>query len=114
MRLRNGERAIVDIAKLRRYCLNTAHPEGRHKARVFREVLGMRHEDAEALRSALLNAALKQNAVAAEADQYGERYVVDFRLRHLGRRAMVRSAWIFRKGEDFPRLTSCYVLQRAG
>jgi len=27
-----------------------------------------------------------------------------------GERAVVRSSWIIRNGEDFPRLTSCYVL----
>jgi hypothetical protein len=34
--LRNGERAILDIRKLEKYCLDAAHPRGRHKARVFR------------------------------------------------------------------------------
>jgi hypothetical protein len=27
-------------------------------------------------------------------------------------RALVPSSWIVRDGEDFPRLTSCYVLPR--
>ena len=35
MKLPNVARASVDIAKLRDYCLNSSHPEGRHKARVF-------------------------------------------------------------------------------
>ena len=32
---------IVDLAKLRDYCLNEEHPRGRHKARVFRSRLGL-------------------------------------------------------------------------
>ena len=71
----------------------------------------MEREDAEELRAALLAAARDEDADAAEADEYGERYVLDFALRRGGREARVRSAWIMRKGENFPRLTSCYVLQ---
>ena len=35
MKLPNGERAIVDTRKLLEYCLNSEHPRGRNKARVF-------------------------------------------------------------------------------
>jgi len=112
MQLPNGKSAVVDITKLRRYCLNPGHPEGRHKARVFRETLGMGRDDSDALRAALLDAARDRDAFAAEADQYGERYVIDFPLRHSRQEALLRSAWIIRKGENFPRLTTCYVLRR--
>jgi hypothetical protein len=30
-----GDRAILDIRKIEGYCLDPAHPRGRHKARVF-------------------------------------------------------------------------------
>jgi len=71
----------------------------------------MKRENAEELRAALFAAARDQDANATEADEYGERYVLDFSLRHAGRQAQVRSAWIIRKGENFLRLTSCYILQ---
>jgi hypothetical protein len=35
MKLPNADRAIVDIVKLRNYCLNPQHPSGRHKAPRF-------------------------------------------------------------------------------
>jgi hypothetical protein len=57
MKLPNGHRAIVDITKLRDYCLNTNHEEGKHKARVFASALGVRAADAEWLREQLLKAA---------------------------------------------------------
>ena len=57
MKLLNGDRAIVELVKLRDYSLSETHPRGRHKARVFRAALGLTVE------------------------------------------------------EDFPRLTSCYVLK---
>jgi len=54
MKLPGGDRAIVDIAKLRDYSLSPAHPRGRHKARLFASVLGLTQEDAEFLREQLL------------------------------------------------------------
>jgi hypothetical protein len=107
VKLPNGINALVDVMKLRDYCLNPGHPAGRHKARVFRATLGMERQDAEELRVALLAAARDRDA---DATEYGERYVLDFSLRHAGREAQIRAAWIIRKGENFARLTRCYVL----
>ena len=45
-----------------------------------------------------------------EQDEYGQRYVVDFTMKREDKEAIVRSSWIVRRGEDTPRLTSCYVL----
>jgi len=100
----------VDIAKLRDYCLNSEHLRGRHKARVFASALGLTQPDAEFLRRRLLRAAWYGEAIAGEADGYGERYFVDFELRRGGRRAMVRSAWIVLRRDSAPRFVSCYVL----
>jgi hypothetical protein len=61
MKLPNGERAIVDIRKLREYCLNAQHSRGRNKARVFAAV-GIREADAEELRKILLAAASKRRS----------------------------------------------------
>jgi hypothetical protein len=100
----------VDIVKLYDYCLNPQHPRGRHKARVFVPALGLTRSDAEFLREELLRAAREADAAMGEVDEYGERYTIDFGLARDVRRAMVRSTWIVRRGERFPRLTSCYVL----
>ena len=35
MKLPNADRAVIDAAKLRGYCLNADHPRGKQKARVF-------------------------------------------------------------------------------
>jgi hypothetical protein len=53
MNLPNGYRAIVDIRKLKAYCLNLRHRHDRNKARVFASV-GIQESDAEELRTALL------------------------------------------------------------
>ena len=98
------------ISKLRDYCLDPRHPRGRHKARVFLLGLGLKQSDADFLRAALLDAAVEEDAVPGEADEYGARYIVDFPMTHGDREAMVRSAWIILQGELAPRLTSCFVL----
>ncbi len=43
----NANRAILDLRKIEDYCLSPAHPRGRHKARVFREALGLSRTDAQ-------------------------------------------------------------------
>jgi hypothetical protein len=108
--LPNAENAIVEIRKLRDYCLSPDHPRGRHKARVFASALGLTADDAEEVREALLSAALCGEADPAEEDEYGKRYVLDFEMKTGAGSATVRSGWIVRRGEDVPRFTSCFVL----
>jgi hypothetical protein len=109
-KLPNPENAIVEVRKLRDYCLSPDHPRGRHKARVFASALGLTADDAEELREALLFAALSLEAEAAEDDEYGKRYVLDFEMKTDAGTATVRSGWIVRRDEGFPRFTSCWVL----
>ena len=110
MKLPNTDRAFVDVVKLRDYSLNTEHKEGKHKARVFADALGLESDDAAWLRQKLLNIAKSEDCQMARETDYGQRHVIDFELTREGRTARVRSAWIIRKGEDFPRLVTCYVI----
>lgn len=79
MKLPNGHLAIVDIRKLREYCLNPDNPRGSNKARVFAASLGVTMSDAEFLKRELLAAAREGNAEAGELDIYGQRYTVDLK-----------------------------------
>jgi len=72
--------------------------------------LGLKPGDEDELRDAIVSAIHMEEAIAGERDEYDKRYLVDFSMKRLGREALVRSAWIIRRGEDAPRLTSCYVL----
>ena len=110
MKLPNADRAVVEIDKLTQYCLNPAHPRGRHKARVFESVLGLTAADGDPLREALLDAALREDAMPGEGDEHGQRYVIEFAITGPVGSATVRSAWIVRADEVFPRFVSCYVL----
>lgn len=112
MRIPNGERAIVDLRKLRDYCLNPNSARGRHKARVFAAVLGITAAEAPQLRARLLEAARTENAQRGELDLYGQRYTVDFEVETQVGKATVRSGWIVLHGKTVPRLTTCYIKKR--
>lgn len=111
MKLPNGERADLD-AKIREYVLNPLHHEGKHKAYMFESVLGINLDNAHILRSMLLNAAAFSDEVEARGDNgFGAVYVLRFPVTTTKGTATVLSAWIIRHGEDFPRLTTCYIVK---
>lgn len=112
MLLPNGERAIVDIRKLRDYCLNQDSPRGSRKARVFAAALGLTVVDAPKLREKLLEVARNGEVQLGELDMYGQRYTIDFEMETEVGKAVVRSGWIILRDEDAPRLTTCYVKKR--
>jgi hypothetical protein len=110
MKLPNGESAIVDLRKIRDYCLSSVHPRGKHKARVFESVLKMKAQDSVDLASTLQRVAAENEAIPGASDIYGNRYIIDFDMEHKGRVAAIRSCWIVLAGETAPRFVTCYVL----
>ncbi|SRR5438128_10859375 len=103
---------VVDVAKLRDYCLADSHPRGRHKARVFHSRLGLTAADADVLQQALLEAARDrpQDLHPSQSDRYGQRYVLDFEMTTPGGTAVVRSGWIAPVGQDVLHFLTCYIL----
>jgi hypothetical protein len=110
MKLPNGEQAVVDPRKLLAYSLDPEHDEGRHKARLFDTLLGVNLGNAEDLIRSLEHAARLVDAAEGKLDQYGQRYTIDFVFAGPAGTAKIRSAWIIRSGENFPRLVTCYIL----
>jgi len=108
--LPHAENAEVDIRKLRDYCLNPNHDQGKHKARLFSSILAMTADDAEGLRQILLEVVRTQEAQLGRRDQFGQRCIVDFMLEWQDRSATVRSGWILEHNSDVPKLTTCYPL----
>jgi hypothetical protein len=100
MLIPNAENAVVDIRKLRDYCLNSEHDDGKHKARLFSSILGMTADNAEELRQVRLG----------RQDEFGQRYTLDFTIEWQNRSATLRSGWIIEHGSEIPRLTTCYPL----
>lgn len=109
-RLPHGDQAILDIRKLADYCLSQSHPRSRHKARVFREALGLQRTDALWLHDALLEAARTGEAVEDGEDAWGMHWRLDSTITRRGKRAVVRTIWIVRIGERVPRFVTCWVL----
>lgn len=110
MKLPNGDRADLGT-KLEDYVLNPLHREGRHKARVFASALGISLANRDILLRAILSAAAQSDRVEARGDRgHGAVYVLRFPLETARGRAIVLTAWIVGHGEDFPRLTTCYIV----
>jgi hypothetical protein len=110
MKLPHGDEAIIDQRKLTDYCLSPDHDDGKHKAQLFRDLLGLTREHAGMLLDALKEAAVSGEAILGHADRYGQRYIVDFELVGPRGRITIRSAWIIRPDETAPRLVTCYIL----
>ncbi len=77
---------------------------------MFASAFGLTAAHAEELRVILLAAAVVNDAETVDADEYGQRYQMDVMINGPANVGWVRTAWIVRADEDFPRLTSCYVL----
>lgn len=105
----NARRAEIGAEKLLGYTLNPDHPVGGNKARVFASALGITRDNHKVLQDAIYQGLPFSNAVAKEVTAHGRKYQVDIKVTGPGGSAMVRTGWIVRGDEDFPRLTSAYV-----
>jgi len=110
MILPNTDNAFIDDKKLIDYCLSESHPVGKHKARVFISVLGFSVENYQDLKNAILINIQNNEATMTEINQYGALYDVDVSVENPPKSALVRTSWIVKTDENFPRLTSCYVI----
>jgi hypothetical protein len=110
MTIPRASEAIVDIIKLRDYCLSRTHPRGRHKARVFFATFGITEANAEKLQAALKAAVNANEGTPGITDRFGSRYAVDFKWDYEGRSASIRSAWIVPSDNSEPRFITCFVL----
>jgi hypothetical protein len=104
------DRAVLDLRKLSDYCLDPAHPRGRHKARVFRAALGIGRDDAGWLRDVLLAAVKEGEGHELVNDAFGTRWRLDVRVGRHGKQTVIRSLWMLRPGEDVLRFVTCWVL----
>ena len=109
MKLPNGQRCDLGT-KLEDYSLNSLHREGRNKARVFESVLGITQANAEVLRAAIRSAASSDEAEARGDNGFGEVFNLRFAMTTGRGSATVLTGWIVLRNEDFPRLTTCYIV----
>lgn len=113
MKLPNGDRAVVPIEKLRDYALNPAHAARGDKAAGFWRALRLRQSNALALQALIRDSAARDDAVRFGFNAYGELFTIDATITWRGRSAVVRTGWIVRHEEDFPRLVTAFVVTHA-
>jgi hypothetical protein len=106
----NTDIAILDIRKIADYCLSPTHPRGRHKARVFRDALGINQNDAGWLQTVLLDGLQRAEATLLLDDDQETRWRADIPVTRYGKSAVVRTIWIVRRNERIPRFVSGWVL----
>src|SRR5947209_7776413 len=100
MKLPNGEREDVG-SKLQEYVLNVFHRQGQHKARAFDSVVGIRTDNAEILRMALLDVAPNSDVATYKGDNgHGDIYEIRFSLTTEKGAPVILRAWIIQHGED--------------
>lgn len=114
-RLPNVEDATLDARRLTTYLLNSEHPAGRHKARVFMSALGIGTDHASDLSRQVMAAILTAPAFPAFPgilDEHGQRYSVDVLVTGPRRGGMVKTGWIIRSRGGAPEFLSAYLLPR--
>ena len=104
-----GDQAIIDPRKLTDYVLSSEHDDGKHKAALFRELLGITADRVDLLINGLRQAAIDADVQPGRLDQYGQRYVADFDLIGTAGRALVRPVSLLPSGQTLPRLVTCYI-----
>jgi len=106
MSLANADRAVIDPAKVRDYLLSATHPVGRFKAAFF-FALGYSADRWEVLRDDILALARTGIASPGQPSPYGRKLELDGILTGpSGRSVPVRTVWIFRLEEQFPRFVT--------
>jgi hypothetical protein len=108
LKLPNREGCFVPQSKLRDYLLSPTHPDGSHKARLFR-ALGFDQAKPEELEHALVAIAQSEEVGRTASSVHGVKYVVEGLTRTpSGVVARLRTVWMVDAGGDRPRLVTAY------
>lgn len=104
------KKVVVDIRKLRDYCLNPYHPVGKHKARVFSSQLGIGRRDAQLLKEKITEKMKDAEIEWGPEDEYGKRFSADLALDMNNKSALVKTIWMIKSGSTVPELVTCYII----
>lgn len=113
--LPNYQKAVVPRGKLEDYALNPVHKEGKHKARLFKSILGYERADWQKLEKAFLDELPYQEALPSGEGKYGKKYLASLTVTGLnGNNAIVETVWIIRPETDFPSLVTIRRIRERG
>jgi len=109
-------RVVIDPRKLiNNYALDPDAPWGRHKAAVFKGLLGFTRENYSDLLAQIEAKALGSKATFHSEDEFGRRYTVDLSIQGTeGRQAIVRTGWLVPPDGEEARLVTLYVKGASG
>lgn len=106
----NAEHAIIDPKKLATYALDSTHPIGGHKARVFESALGYNPTNADVLAARIQEGVLSAPAKVLQTNNYGQTMAVDMPILGInGETEIVRTGWMYETDALVPRLTTIFV-----
>lgn len=110
-RVPHYEKATIDVGKLRMYVLNAEHPQGKHKARVFKSMLGLEGVHSDALAKIVYETLPRAAAVKDEADEFGERWTTFHEVIGInGNAGIITVAWIYKPDSpEVPSFVTCYI-----
>ncbi|MEL7357521.1 MAG: DUF6883 domain-containing protein [Cyanobacteria bacterium J06560_6] len=108
MKLQNGRSAIIPMEKLLNYCLNSKHPSGKHKAKVFASALGITAQNAEDLRELIRRAAIEGDVIQQADTSFGQTWKVDW-LVPGDEEIILRTLWETTTTAPNPRLISAFI-----
>jgi len=108
MRLPNARGARIDQDKILHYLLNDNHPDGRHKAFVFKK-FGFQRSEWWVLRNALRNHPLHHPVVTSESSSFGTKFIIEGPVATpSGRLLDLRTVWMINVDAETPRLITAY------
>jgi hypothetical protein len=108
MKLPNGDRVIIPIEKLLGYCLNPEHTRGKHKARVFKAVLGITANNVEELEALVRQAALEGEIIQERETDFGREIKLDWTIPGTDS-VELRTIWIVPYQSGEPQLVSAFI-----
>ena len=104
------ESCRIDPRKLTHYALDPDSPHGKHKACLFKKMLGFTKENYTDLLTQLQERAMDTEAAFHSEDRFGRRYSIDITVEGAkNRRAAVRTGWIVPLGSAEAHLATLYV-----
>ena len=113
--LPNCEKAVIPRSKLEGYALNSAHKDGRNKARLFKSILGFEKADWQKLEKSILDELPYHEALLVGVGQWGEKYLVALPIVGLnGNTTIVETIWIIRPGTGYPSFVTPRTIRKRG
>jgi hypothetical protein len=105
------QKAVIPITKLEDYVLDSQHPTGKDKARVFKAFLGIERRHAYAFAEIIRDGLKKAPAQLHQSTGHGDLWTSWHEVSGLNAQSVIVTvAWIFKKdGEQIPSLVSCYI-----